>query len=993
MPRKTRALVPALVCTTVAIQLFAAPPGGADRVALRLVDAAVLDTAFTGDSPDGPIGDDSPQFTATSEEPGVTFECRHFAVGEPSEPAFAACVQPFGVGPLADGSWRVEARAVSADAVDETPAFRVVTVDTAAPSVTLDEPAGGTSTSDRRPIFTGTAGVLPGDEDTVTVEVFPGPGAGGEPLQAVPGPRDPLTGAYAIEAAEDLPDGTYTARSVQLDSLGHVGTSATSTFLVDRTGPALSILAPPADGSDPTPEISGVAGEASPLSVSVLAGTDTGSPPIEGALVAPDPDTGAYAATLASELADGTYTAVAEQADAIGNLTTVTRTFKVDTAAPDGLDVDTPAQDLDTPATPHLAGSAGAEDGTDPERSADADAVTVRIHQGTDATGPVVRTLLAPRDGGAWEAGVDPLPEGRYAAQATQADAAGNASESEVRRFRVDATSPLVTLAAPAQGAATSAPVFSGTAGAADGTGEPAAEDASVRVELYAGSAAAGTPLDTLTATRDAEGEWSVAPATPLADGAYTARAEQSDAAGNTGRSDARTFRVDSVAPAPAIAPVGVTSDATPQLSGDAGDGEGDDAEVTVRLWRGTDTTGPADRALSATRSGTAWTLDVDPALADGTYTVRVTQLDAAGNAGQATSDFKVDTAEPVVGLTAPASGLDTNDATPAVAGTAETEDGTHADRSADAASVVVEVFEGPTAGGSPVRALTVPRTDSAWSASVTPALEDGTYTVRARQSDAAGNTGASGARRLKVDTGAPPAALSALPDPGGQSRPAFEGGAGGEDGTHPQRSADAGSVTVEVWSGSSAGGAPARTLTGPVVAGAYSIRIPEGQALADGTWTARTEQSDAAGNMGRSEPRTFKIDTVAPAPALTAPADGADTADATPAVSGTAGSDDGADAARSADASGLTLEVFSGPDASGGPVRSIGVTRSGAGWTPRSRPRSRTGATRCGSPRATRPATPRAPPRGRCASTPPRRPRRSPRPPRAPTPSTPRPR
>jgi hypothetical protein len=50
-------------------------------------------------------------------------------------------------------------------------------------------------------------------------------------------------------------------------------------------------------------------------------------------------------------------------------------------------------------------------------------------------------------------------------------------------------------------------------------------------------------------------------------------------------------------------------------------------------------------------------------------------------------------------------------------------------------------------------------------------------------------------------------------------------------------------------------------------------------RALADGTWTARAEQSDAAGNTGVSATKTFSVDTTAPAFAI-APleADRADT-------------------------------------------------------------------------------------------------------------------
>ena len=54
--------------------------------------------------------------------------------------------------------------------------------------------------------------------------------------------------------------------------------------------------------------------------------------------------------------------------------------------------------------------------------------------------------------------------------------------------------------------------------------------------------------MQTLTATRGGGGTYSVNSAT-LAQGTYTARAEQSDAAGNTGLSSANTFTIASRRP------------------------------------------------------------------------------------------------------------------------------------------------------------------------------------------------------------------------------------------------------------------------------------------------------------------------------------------------------------------------------------------------------------------------------------------------------------
>jgi hypothetical protein len=77
----------------------------------------------------------------------------------------------------------------------------------------------------------------------------------------------------------------------------------------------------------------------------------------------------------------------------------------------------------------------------------------------------------------------------------------------------------------------------------AGASGTTVSDSTTVTVKIYAGSGTTGSPLQTRTATRTANGVWGV-DASPLANGVYTARAEQSDAAGNIGASSANTFTV-----------------------------------------------------------------------------------------------------------------------------------------------------------------------------------------------------------------------------------------------------------------------------------------------------------------------------------------------------------------------------------------------------------------------------------------------------------------
>ena len=63
-------------------------------------------------------------------------------------------------------------------------------------------------------------------------------------------------------------------------------------------------------------------------------------------------------------------------------------------------------------------------------------------------------------------------------------------------------------------------------------------------VNLYSGSSATGTPLQAMTMTAGSGGTYAVRANAPLGPGTYTAQAQQSDSAGNTGTSPANTFAV-----------------------------------------------------------------------------------------------------------------------------------------------------------------------------------------------------------------------------------------------------------------------------------------------------------------------------------------------------------------------------------------------------------------------------------------------------------------
>jgi hypothetical protein len=106
-----------------------------------------------------------------------------------------------------------------------------------------------------------------------------------------------------------------------------------------------------------------------------------------------------------------------------------------------------------------------------------------------------------------------------------------------------DWVGPAVTLTTPADDSYSKATsiTLSGAAGNATG------DSTTVTLDVYSGSAATGTPVLTRAVTRSAA-TWSTS-VTTLGQGAYTARATQTDSAGNTATSTDHTFTIDTVAP------------------------------------------------------------------------------------------------------------------------------------------------------------------------------------------------------------------------------------------------------------------------------------------------------------------------------------------------------------------------------------------------------------------------------------------------------------
>src|SRR5262249_30231984 len=192
----------------------------------------------------------------------------------------------------------------------------------------------------------------------------------------------------------------------------------------------------------------------------------------------------------------------------------------------------------------------------------------------------------------------------------------------------VDTTPPAVNIAKPPNGATlkSSRPTFEGSAGTAPG------DLPSVSLKIYAGKSASGTPAQTLTVIPSG-GRWTTGSTGPqLANGEYTALAEQLDSAGNTGTSTS-TFTVLTNSPTVTLNPsafakrgANLFTNASPSFSGSAAIAPEDSKTVTVKVYSGTSTSGSPVQTVEASLAGSSWSAGPMPALSEGTYTVQAEQ-------------------------------------------------------------------------------------------------------------------------------------------------------------------------------------------------------------------------------------------------------------------------------------------------------------------------------------------------------------------------------
>ena len=211
------------------------------------------------------------------------------------------------------------------------------------------------------------------------------------------------------------------------------------------------------------------------------------------------------------------------------------------------------------------------------------------------------------------------------------------------------------------------------------------------------------------------------------------------------------TFAVDTEAPSVTLnAPASPTNNTTPSFTGTTSEA----SEIIVHIYNAANA--QVAEATAPPVEGDSWTSGAtSPALSDGQYRAVATQESLFGNhVGETTSaSFTVDTTPPQVTLTYPANGSSTSSASQLVSGAAGTAPG-------DLAAVTVQLFSGAAIvdGQAPLQSITVNAAGGVWSATFA-GLGPGGYSVRALQSDEAGNLGVSAPTAFTVtDPAADPA-------------------------------------------------------------------------------------------------------------------------------------------------------------------------------------------------------------------------------------------
>ncbi|UNY98289.1 Ig-like domain-containing protein [Zhouia spongiae] len=345
-----------------------------------------------------------------------------------------------------------------------------------------------------------------------------------------------------------------------------------------------------------------------------------------------------------------------------------------------------------------------------------------------------------------------------------------------------------------------------------------------------------------------------------IPEGTYDVEATATDAAGNPSN-DATTDELTIDLTAPAIPTVNalVTNDTTPTLTGTADSVD----ELTVAVNGLTYTEGDGNLVDNGDNTW-ALTIPAGNEIPEGTYDVLATATDAAGNPSTdaTTDELIIDTTDPTLPTVDP---LITTDTTPTITGTAD---------SVDELTVAVNGVTYTEGDGN-----LVDNSDDTWTLTVPAGNEipEGTYDVVATATDEAGNTAVDNTTDELVIDLTDPVIPTVTPLTTNNSTPTITGTATSEDVLE---------LTVN--------GVTYTEGDGNLVDNGnntWSLTIPVGNEIPDGTYDVEATATDAAGNQSTditTDELTVNIN--APnSPTVNAQI----TSDTTPTITGTADSID----------------------------------------------------------------------------------------------------
>src|SRR5438876_787225 len=422
------------------------------------------------------------------------------------------------------------------------------------------------------------------------------------------------------------------------------------------------------------------------------------------------------------------------------------------------------------------------------------------------------------------------------------------------------------------------------------------------------------------------------------ADATYTVQAKATDSVGNTATSTAVTFTLDNTAPITASVTTPANGSAfrpatvPASFSGSAADNSGgmglNANSTTFTLQRSSDSfywTGSAWQAgaanlattHAATTSNTAvtWTssgtLPTWSSQSDGTFTVKATATDKAGNTFTgAVVTFTLDKTNPITAsVTTPASGSSYG-----AAGVPASWSGSAADnsggvglnansttftlqRSSDSLYWTGSAWQAGAANLATTHAATTSGTAATWTSSATlptwSSQSEGAYTVQATATDKVGNTFTGSASTFTLDATAPSVASVTTPADGSAFRaasvPATCGGSAADNTGGVGLNADSTTFTLKrssdnnYWTGSAWQAAAfnlatthSATTGNTAATWTNTATLPTWSSAVDGTYTVQATATDAAGNTFAGTAITFTLDKTAPATAtVTTPANG----------------------------------------------------------------------------------------------------------------------